>query len=105
MQVTHRQGVASVVHFFVTVAELLLLLRVVLRFFNGNPDATFVHWVYTTTSSLLEPFRAVFPSAGTVHRGWIVDFPALFAMAAYALLGYLVLGLVDRWVARPTGRR
>jgi uncharacterized protein YggT (Ycf19 family) len=105
MRFTHRQGVASLVHFFVSVATLLLLLRAVLRFFNGNPDATFVHWVYTSTNTLLEPFRAIFPSAGTVHRGWVVDYPALFAMAVYALAGYLVLGLVDRWVARPAGRR
>lgn len=105
MRFTHRQGVASLVHFFVSVAELLLLLRVVLRFFNGNPDATFVHWVYTSTSTLLEPFRAIFTSAGSVSRGWVVDYPALFAMAVYALAGYLVLGLVDRWVGTRGARR
>lgn len=105
MRFTHRQGVASLVHFFVSVAEVLLLLRVVLRFFNGNPDATFVHWVYTSTSTLLEPFRNIFTSAGVIHRGWVVDYTALFAMAVYALAGYLALGLVDRWVARPASRR
>jgi len=104
MRFTHRQGVASLVHFFVVVTELLLLLRVVLRFFNGNPDATFVHWCYTSTATLLEPFRAVFPSYNAVSRGWVVDYVAIFAMAVYALAGYLVLGLVDRWVAR-SGRR
>jgi uncharacterized protein YggT (Ycf19 family) len=105
MRFTHRQGVASLVHFFVVVAELLLLLRVVLRFFNGNPDATFVHWVYASTSTLLEPFRAIFTSAGGVSRGWVVDYPALFAMAVYAIAGYLVLGLVDRWVTVRGTRR
>jgi len=105
MRFTHRQGVASLVHFFVVVADLLLLLRVVLRFFNGNPDATFVHWVYTSTATLLEPFRSVFTSAAAVHRGWVVDYTALFAMAVYALAGYLVLGLVDRWVGARGTRR
>lgn len=104
MRFTHRQGVASLVHFFVSVAELLLLVRVVLRLFNGNPDASFVHWVYTNTQPLLEPLRAIFTSTG-VHRGWVVDYPALLAMALWALAGYLVLGLVDRWVGRPAGRR
>jgi uncharacterized protein YggT (Ycf19 family) len=102
MRIYHRAGVASVVHFFVGVAELLLLLRVVLRFFNGNPNASFVHWCYTTTATLLEPLRAIFPSVGQVHSGWVVDFPALLAMAIYALAGYLVLGLVDRWVGVPS---
>jgi hypothetical protein len=103
MRIYHRAGVATVVHLFVGLAELLLLLRVVLRFFNGNPDATFVHWCYTTTTSLLEPYRAVFTTANQVHRGWVVDYPALFAMAVYALVGYLVLGLVDRWIGMPAG--
>jgi len=104
MRIYHRTGVASVVHFFVGVAELLLLLRVVLRFFNGNPDASFVHWVYTNTNVLLEPLRSIFTSATTVNRGWVVDYPALLAMALYALVGYLVLGLVDRWVGVPATR-
>jgi uncharacterized protein YggT (Ycf19 family) len=104
MRVTHRQGVASLVHFFVGVAELLLALRVFLRFFNFNPDATFVHWVYANTAPLLEPLRGIYTTSG-VHRGWVIDYPALLAMALWALAGYLVLGLVDRWVARPTGRR
>ena len=104
MRFTHRQGVASLVHFFVMVAELLLLLRVVLRFFNGNPDATFVHWVYTSTNTLLEPFRNIFTSTGVINRGWVVDYTALFAMAVYALAGLLALGLVDRWVGARTRR-
>jgi uncharacterized protein YggT (Ycf19 family) len=108
MRIYHRTGVASVVHFFVGVAELLLLLRVILRFFNGNPNASFVHWCYTTTNTLLEPLRGIFPSVDKVHPGWVVDFPALLAMALYAVAGYLLLGLVDRWVGVPAagnGRR
>jgi hypothetical protein len=105
MRYTHRQGVASLVHFFVSVAELLLLLRIVLRFFNGNPDASFIHWVYSNTQLLLEPLRGIFTTVGSVNRGWVVDYPALLAMALWALVGYLVLGLVDRWVMRPSGRR
>ncbi|HVO86534.1 MAG TPA: hypothetical protein VMT23_02260 [Candidatus Binatia bacterium] len=100
MRFTHRTGVASLVHFFVVTAELLLLLRVALRFFNGNPDATFVHWCYTSTATLLEPFRAVFPSYNVVNRGWVVDYVAIFAMAVYALAAFLALGLTDRWTAK-----
>ncbi len=91
MQYSHKQMVAGFVNFFVGLAELLLALRVVLRFFNGNPDATFVHWAYTQTAVLLEPFRAVFTSTGAVGRGWAVDYVALFAMAVYAVAGYVVL--------------
>lgn len=100
MQYTHKQSVVTVTNFFVGVAELLLALRVVLRFFNGNPDATFVRWCYTSTNVLLEPFRNVFTSTGVIHRGWVVDYVALFAMAVYAIAGYLALGLMVRWVGK-----
>ena len=100
MQFTHRQSVASMVHFFVGVAEALLLLRVVLRFFNANPNAAFVHWAYTNTQPLLAPFRGVYPSYGTVNRGWVVDFVALFAMALYAAAGYMLVAFAGRWAKR-----
>lgn len=100
MQYSHRQMVAWLVNFFVGVAELLLALRVALRFFNGNPDATFVHWAYANTNVLLEPLRGVFPSAGFIERGWVVDFVALFAMAVYAAAGVMLLGLVARWARK-----
>ncbi len=100
MPFTHRQSVAWLVHSFVGVAELLLALRVVLRFFNGNPDATFVHWVYTVTAPLLEPLRGVFTSFDVVNRGWVVDYVALFAMAVWAVAGYVLVGSLGRWAKR-----
>lgn len=96
----NRQAVDQLVSLFVWLAELLLLVRVVLRFFNSNPDATFVHWVYTNTQVLLEPLRNVFISTGVVERGWVVDYVALAAMAFWATVGYLVVGLVSRWVRK-----
>ncbi len=95
-----KQSVAGMVNLFVGLAELLLVLRVVLRFFNANPDATFVHWVYSNTQILLEPLRNVFTTSDVVARGWVVDFVALAGLAFYAAVGYLVVGLISRWVKR-----
>lgn len=100
MQFSHKTTVDWLVHFFVTVAELLLALRVALRFFNGNPDAQFVHWAYTSTNTLLEPFRAVFTSFDHIARGWVVDYVALFAMAVYAVVGYLAVSLSSKWAKK-----
>lgn len=96
----NRQLVELLVSKLVWLAELLLVLRVVLRFFNGNPDATFVNWVYTNTQVLLEPLRNVFTSSDVVARGWVVDYVAIAAMAFWAVTGYLVVGLVNRWVKK-----
>ncbi|MEX1995638.1 MAG: YggT family protein [Candidatus Saccharimonadales bacterium] len=100
MRYSHRDLVGWVVNFFVTIAVGLLALRVLLRFFNGNPDAAFVHWVYTSTNTLLEPFRGIFTSSGVLDRGWVIDYTALFAMAVYALAGYVVLSIADFWARR-----
>src|SRR5258708_5187974 len=95
-----KQSVAGMVNLFVGLAELVLVLRWVLRFFNATPDATFVHWVYGNTQVLIEPLRNFFTTSDVVARGWVVDFVALAAMAFYASLGYLVVGLVSRWVKK-----
>lgn len=96
----NRQMVDVFVSKFVWLAELVLLLRVVLRFFNANPDATFVHWCYSNTQVLLEPLRNIFTSSDVVSRGWVVDYVALAAMAFWAATGYLVVGLCNRWVKK-----
>lgn len=96
-QYSPKQVANSMVMLFVGLTELLLLLRVALRFFNGNPDATFVNWAYTNTQTLLEPFRNVFTSVDVVARGWVVDYVALFAMAVYAVVGYWVVSYMRNW--------
>lgn len=99
MRYSHRYTVAGLVGLFVALAELLLTLRVIFRFFNGNPDAQFVAWVYRNTQPLLEPLRGVFPSSWSeVGPGWNIDFPALAAMAGYAVLGALLMGLAGKAV-------
>ena len=97
MRLTHRQSVNSMVHFFVGVAELLLLLRVALRFFNGNPNATFIHWAYTNTNVLLQPLRGIFPGYAVVNRGWVVDYVAILAMVAYAAFGFILIAFMAGW--------
>lgn len=97
MRYAHRYTVTGLVGLFVGLAELLLTARVLLRFFNGNPDAQFVSWVYRNTEALLEPLRNMFPmSWNDVGPGWNIDFPALFAMAAYAVLGALLISLAGK---------
>lgn len=96
----NRQMVANMVNVFVGLAELLLLLRVVLKFFFTTAGGGFVHWAYSTTDVLLSPFRAVFTDATATPGNWYVDWVALFAMAVYMAGGYLLVGLVTRWVRK-----
>lgn len=95
----HRVSVAGHMNLFLSLAELLLLLRVVLKFFFTTANSGFVHWAYNTTDVLLAPLRGMYPNPSATPTNWHVDFVALFAMAAYAALASLILSLVG-WAHR-----
>lgn len=100
-------SVSGPVGLFVTLAEFLLALRVFLKFFFTTADSGFVHWAFATTDVLLSPLRGVFVDPTSAHAtNWYVDYPALFAMAAYAVLGALMVALAASWrAALPTRRK
>jgi hypothetical protein len=86
-------GVTGMTNLFLGLAELLLLLRVVLKFFCTTAGGGFVHWAFSTTDVLLMPFRGVFPNPTATPGNWYVDWVALFAMAVYAAFAALLVGL------------
>jgi len=81
------------VDIFVGIVVLALGLRLVLRLFGANPATPFVDWVYTMTLPLLEPFRGIFPSQ-VIDGGFVLEFTTIFAMVAYAILGWLIAELI-----------
>ena len=96
-----KQMVANSVNIFVGLAELLLALRVVLKFFFTSAGGSFVHWGISTTDVLLAPFRGVFPDPSMAPAtNWYVDWVALFAMALYMAAGVVLLGVVGKWAGR-----
>lgn len=86
--------VEGITNVFVGVVMAFLGLRFLFRLFNANAGNDFVAWLYDVSGQLLEPFRGIFP-AQEIQPGFIVEFSTLFAMVAYALLGFLILALVD----------
>ena len=74
--------------------ETLLALRIVLRVLGANPDTNFVAWLYATTDQLLIPFWNIFPSPALFGR-YVVEFPTLFAMLAYAFFGWALVRLIS----------
>jgi len=91
----HHYTVSGMVNLFLTLAELLLTLRVFLKFFFTSAGGGFVHWAFGTTNVLLTPFRGVFPHPTATPGNWHIDWVALFAMAVYAAFGSLLIGLAS----------
>lgn len=77
---------------FNTIA-LLIILRIILKFFGAN-ITPFVRWVYATTDPLLKPFIGMFPSP-QLSGGFILEFSALFALMIYAIIAYFITELSD----------
>lgn len=91
----------ELVYFVVALVEIILLFRFVLRLLAANPAAPFVAWVYSTTQPLLEPFARAFPSA-TPGGGFVLEFTTLFAILAYAFIGYLLEELLTMMAGRSS---
>lgn len=101
----HHVSVAGLVNLFLTLAEALLALRVIVHFFFTTASGGFFDWVYYTTGVLLSPFRGTFVNPTFTPGHWYVDFPALFAMMVYAAFGALLIALTRlNWVGRRNGR-
>jgi hypothetical protein len=75
------------------IVEVLLLLRVLLKFFGANPSAPFTNWIYATSTPLLTPFLGMFPSPVLEGR-YILEFSTLFALIIYGLIAYLISELI-----------
>ena len=84
----------GLINFFLAFTEIFLGLRFLLRFFGANPLNSFVHWIYGSTTALLEPFRGMFEPTVIGHNH-VVDFTTLFAMALYAIAALILLWLVS----------
>jgi uncharacterized protein YggT (Ycf19 family) len=84
----------GLINFVLAIVEIFLGLRVILRFFAANPTSSFVHWIYTSSNTLLEPFRGIFPTE-VIGKNHVVDFSALFAMLVYGLIALAFLALLS----------
>src|SRR5690349_101690 len=82
------------IEIIVGLAEAVLVIRILLRLFAASPSAPFVHWIYSTSATLLEPFRGIFPTA-VINRAYVLDFTALFALIIYAIIGGFLIYLAS----------
>jgi YggT family protein len=79
--------------FVTALIELMLIFRFILKLLAANPQAAFVDWIYQNTQPLLKIFLFAFPEP-SVRGGFVLEFTTLFAIFAYAFLGYLLQELL-----------
>ena len=75
-----------------SLVELLLFLRLMLKFLNASPMAFMVNIIYKYSAILISPFVFIFPD---VYWGkWIIESVTISAMVGYVLLVYIFLRLL-----------
>jgi|AntRauTorcE11897_2_1112592.scaffolds.fasta_scaffold01759_6 uncharacterized protein YggT (Ycf19 family) len=88
-----RNIIGGIINIILTVVEAFLIFRLVLKLLGANQSAEFVQWIYQTSAPLLVPFEGIFPTV--VESGVVVEMSTLFAIMVYAVIGYLLIALVD----------
>jgi len=79
--------------------EILLVLRIVLRYFGANPYALAVKLLYQITGFLIYPFKGIFPDAYFSGFG-LIDLSALSAGFGYLILVLVVLKFLRLFVEK-----
>jgi hypothetical protein len=80
--------------FVIGLVEVLLVFRFILKLLAANPTAGFVQWIYENSLPLLRPFLFAFPTP-SVRGGFTIEFTTLFAIFAYAFIGYILQELLE----------
>jgi uncharacterized protein YggT (Ycf19 family) len=83
--------VTRVVTLFLTVIEVLLLLRFILKFSGANANQALVAGLYRLTEPLVRPFQGIFPEPG---GPFALDLAALLAIVFFFLMAALIVALV-----------
>lgn len=91
----------QIVWYLVSLLEVLLIFRFVLKLTGANPTAGFTSFIYTITWPFTAPFLAVFPR--TVVQGSIFEWTTLLAMLVYWMVALAIvrLFLMSKTVSTP----
>lgn len=84
----------NLLNFFLAIVEGFLGLRFLLKLFGANSSTGFVGWIYEMSDPLLAPFRGIFPTE-VFENSFVIEFSTLFAMLMYAILGLLLVYLIN----------
>ena len=74
--------------------EVLLAIRLVLRFLDANPAAGIVELVYKITEVIILPFKGIFANI-YLSGGGILDTVTISAMIGYPIIAYIIIELLQ----------
>ncbi len=82
----------QIVWILLSILQVLLAFRFVLKLTGANPEAGFTNFIYTITWPFTAPFFTVFP--GTTIQGSVFEWTTLLAMLVYWLIAVGIVRLL-----------
>ncbi|MGZ3675903.1 MAG: YggT family protein [Ktedonobacterales bacterium] len=87
------QRAPGIIRLTLTVIEILIAIRIVLKLLAANPAAEFTSIIYALTDIFIAPFQGVFPNPR--GDGNVLELSALLAIPIYALLARLCVSIAN----------
>lgn len=84
---------ATTLSYFIDFLNFMILVRVLLSWFNLNPDNKFIMLLYQLTDPILEPFRKLAAKLG-LNAGMIDFSPIISLLFLYYIAKPLLLTLI-----------
>ncbi|NTU70874.1 MAG: hypothetical protein HGB10_03515 [Coriobacteriia bacterium] len=97
------KAIVWVIYAIATFAEIVIAFTFFLLLFDASPKAGFVEFVYHWGAVFAQPFKGMIDPT-KLSNGGVISWSALFAMAAYAVLAWL-LGAGVNAVSRSIYRK
>lgn len=89
----------QVIWYILSVIEVLLAFRFMLRLLGANPNSGFVAFIYGVSSPFIAPFRGIFRTPS--FEGSVLEWATLIAMIVYAVVAYGLVRLLQ--LGKPVG--
>lgn len=91
----------QIVWYVLSLLEILLAFRFVLKMTGANASAGFAYFIYTVTWPFTQPFAAVF--GRTQLAGSVIEWTTLLAMLVYLIIAWGIIKLftMSRTVSTP----
>ncbi len=95
MQINIGKILTGLLTFFVSVLEIILGMRFVLKLLAASSSADFTLTVYNTSDALVAPFEGVFPSFEAAN--FTLEISTILAMIVYGIGGFIFIYLAQNF--------
>lgn len=85
-------NVRRILYTALSILEVFLAIRLLLRLLAANPDAVFSRLIYALTFPFIAPFSDVFPDSQA--RGSVLELSTILAMIMYPLFCWIIVRVI-----------